>query len=44
MTAWHELPRFLGWYNVVFLLTAMGNTLLLSVSGCLVGSWCSAWA
>lgn len=33
----HELPRFLTWYNVVFLLTALLNTLLLSVVGCAIG-------
>lgn len=34
---WHELPRFLTWYNAAFLLTALLNTLLLSVVGCAVG-------
>ena len=37
MGLWQELPRFLGWYNLVFLLTAMGNTLLLSLVGCVIG-------
>ena len=34
---WQELPRFLTYYNIVFLLTAMANTLLLSVLGCMIG-------
>lgn len=34
---WAELPRFLTYYNLVFLLTAMLNTLLLSVLGCIIG-------
>ena len=37
---WQELPRFLGYYNLVFLLTAMVNTLLLSVLGCTIGVLC----
>lgn len=37
---WQELPRFLGYYNLVFLATAMANTLLLSVLGCAVGGLC----
>ncbi len=38
MLAWgHELPRFLTWYNAAFLLTALLNTLLLSVVGCALG-------
>lgn len=32
-----ELPRFFSYYNVVFLLQAMGSTLLLTVLGCGVG-------
>ncbi len=34
---WAELPRFLTYYNLLFLLTAMTSTLLLSVLGCVVG-------
>ena len=37
---WHELPRFLGYYNLLFLATALLNTLLLSVLGCVVGGIC----
>jgi polar amino acid transport system permease protein len=37
LALWNELPRFLTWYNVAFLLTALLNTLLLSVVGCAVG-------
>ncbi|MFI4981638.1 MAG: amino acid ABC transporter permease [Nevskiales bacterium] len=37
---WQELPRFLGYYNLVFLLTAMVNTLLLSLVGCTIGCLC----
>ena len=37
---WQELPRFFGYYNAVFLLTAMANTLLLSVLGCAIGGVC----
>ena len=32
-----EAPRFFGYYNLVFLLQAMGATFLLSAIGCLVG-------
>ncbi len=34
---WQELPRFLTWYNGIFLLNALLNTLLLSIIGCLAG-------
>jgi polar amino acid transport system permease protein len=34
---WQELPRFLTWYNAAFLLTAMANTLILSLAGCAFG-------
>jgi len=37
---WQELPRFLGYYNLVFLLAAMVNTLLLSIAGCTIGCLC----
>jgi polar amino acid transport system permease protein len=33
-----ELPNFLNWYNVVFLATALLNTLLLSLVGCALGA------
>jgi polar amino acid transport system permease protein len=37
---WQELPRFLSYYNILFLLTAMANTLLLSLAGCVIGGVC----
>lgn len=37
---WHELPRFLGYYNLLFLGTALLNTCLLSVLGCIAGGIC----
>lgn len=33
-----QLPRFFTYYNILFLLQAMGATLALSVAGCVVGS------
>jgi polar amino acid transport system permease protein len=33
-----QLPRFFTYYNILFLLQAMGATLALSVAGCIVGS------
>ncbi len=32
-----EAPEFFGYYNIVFLLQAMGTTFALSAAGCLVG-------
>ncbi len=37
---WQELPRFLNYYTIIFLLTAMLNTLLLSLAGCVIGGVC----
>jgi polar amino acid transport system permease protein len=41
MSAWDiilaEAPRFYTWWNLRFLLIAMGNTLLASVAGCAIG-------
>jgi polar amino acid transport system permease protein len=39
LALWHELPAFLTWYNAAFLMTALLNTLLLSVVGCVVGTF-----
>lgn len=33
-----QLPRFLTYYNILFLVQAMGATLALSIVGCVVGS------
>ncbi len=38
MDFWEQLPRFFTYYNILFLLQAMGATLALSVAGCFVGS------
>lgn len=34
---WSQLPRFLNYYNAVFLLKAAGYTVALSISGCACG-------
>jgi polar amino acid transport system permease protein len=35
---WQDLPGFVTWYNIVFLATALLNTLLLSLVGCAIGA------
>lgn len=35
---WAEAPRFFSWPNIIFLATALGNTVLLSLASCLMGS------
>jgi polar amino acid transport system permease protein len=41
MSAWDilvmEAPRFFTWWNILFLLQAVGNTLVASVLGCTIG-------
>src|SRR5512145_2787535 len=41
MSAWDivvsEAPRFFTWWNIRFLLEAVGNTLIASVLGCAIG-------